>query len=206
MKPTQLFTIFSVVLFALPVVVFAVEPQDYRTIIWNPTAVAKTLGVPTEWLVVPDILYKIFIPYIVATTVIYGFLIELGLFRHTSDRVNIILALSMAFLLLPSGLLTYIVSVFYAGGAFIALMGFGILFIFGVFLWSKGTRWRLESEYSIGGQIDKIEERIEKYKIERSALNNKGAINLSSKEKKRLDWLNRAIAEEEKLLARMAHK
>ncbi len=205
MKANQLFTIFSAVLLALPAVVFA---QDFRTELWNPEALAQFIfpNMKAEWLVFPNIIYYVFVPFLLAFMIIYGFLKELRLFRHVSRNIEIGIALAMAFLLLPSGLLTYIVNVFYAAGTFIALIGFGAVFIVGVLLWSKGTARRLESEYSIGGQIDKIEERIEKYKVERKGLIDKGATNLSSKEKRRLEWLNHAIDEEEKLVARMTHK
>lgn len=115
---------------------------------FSPEALAKFLGVPAEWLVIPRVIYYVLVPFIVAVTVTYGILTELKIFRgYNKGKINIILAVAMAFLLLPSGILTTIVTYFYAANTFIGLIGFGILFLFGVIMWVYGTGHRIWGEY-----------------------------------------------------------
>jgi cbb3-type cytochrome oxidase subunit 3 len=126
---------------------FAQYPQG---VVWDPQALAQFLfpGMSSEWLRLPDVLYYVILPFIAAFTVIYGFLKELRLFRFVANKVNIVLAFCMAFLLLPSGILTWIVTILYAGSAFIGMMAFGIVFLIGIILWAYGTTSRLWNEYS----------------------------------------------------------
>jgi len=114
---------------------------------YSPEALAAFLGVKAEWLVVPQVIYYVIVPFLVAVTVTYGILTELKIFRkYNAWKINTIISIAMAFLLLPSGILTTIVSYFYAAGTFIGLMGFGVLFIFGTILWVYGTGHRIWGE------------------------------------------------------------
>jgi len=94
--------------------------------------------------------YYVFLPFVCAYAVIYGILTELRIFRRTSRLVNVIIAGCMCFSLLPSGILTYIVTLFYAAGAFFGLIAFGVLFFIGTFLWARhrGYEWYYE-EFSV---------------------------------------------------------
>lgn len=115
---------------------------------YSPEALATFLGLPQEWLHIPQVIYYVIIPFVVAVTVTYGILTELRIFRSVrGNKINIILSIAMAFLLLPSGILTTIVTYFYAANTFIGLIGFGILFLFGVILWVYGTSHRMWGEY-----------------------------------------------------------
>ena len=76
------------------------------------------------------------------------------IFRKQSNKLNGVIAFCFAFLLLPSGILTYIVNIFYAFGAFVGLIGFGILFIIGVILWIYGTSFRLYGDF--GGMAKEV--------------------------------------------------
>ena len=107
---------------------------------------------PDEWLRVPQVIWYVIVPFITAFTVLYGLLIELRIFRN-APKVNTMLAFAMAFLLLPSGMLTWIVTIFYAGGAFIGVMGFIVVFIIGVFIWGYGTSWRFWREYGTSAEL-----------------------------------------------------
>jgi len=103
-------------------------------------------GYPDEWLRIPEIIFYVIIPFITAFTVLYGLLIELKIFRN-QPKVNTVLAFAMAFLLMPSGILTQVVTIFYAGGAFIGVMAFIVVFIIGVLIWGYGTSWRFWGTY-----------------------------------------------------------
>jgi len=114
---------------------------------YSPEALAQFLGIKQEWLVVPQVIYYVIIPFIVAVTVTYGILTELKIFRgYNKGKINIILAVAMSFLLLPSGILTTIVNYFYAFNTFFGLIGFGLLFLFGVIVWMYGTGHRIWGE------------------------------------------------------------
>jgi hypothetical protein len=119
-------------------------------VLWDPQALAQFLfpGMDPQWLRIPDVLYYVILPFIAAFTVIYGLLRELRIFRHAPNKVNVILAFCMAFLLLPSGIITLLVTILYAGGAALGMIAFGILFIIGIVLWFYGTTARLWDEYS----------------------------------------------------------
>lgn len=128
--------------------VFAQYPWG---VVWDPQALAQFLfpGMSSEWLRIPDVLYYVILPFIAAFTVIYGILRELRIFRtNVPNKVNIILAFCMTFMLLPSGVLTWVITILYAGSAFIGIMAFGVVFLIGIILWAYGTTARLWNEYS----------------------------------------------------------
>jgi len=119
-------------------------------VVWDPDALAQFLfpGMNREWLRLPDVLYYVILPFIAAFTVVYGLLRELRIFRHAPNKINIVLAFCMAFLLLPSGILTLLVTFLYAGSALVGIVAFGIVFLIGILLWAYGTTTRLWSEYT----------------------------------------------------------
>lgn len=127
-------------------------PQFPFSTFWNPDALATFLGVPAEWLGVPKVIYYVIVPFIVAFTVTYGILTELRIFRTATNKVNIVLAFAMSFLLLPSGVLTIIVTYFYAANTFIGLIGFGLLFLFGTLMWVYGRARGIRHEVAYHGE------------------------------------------------------
>lgn len=143
-------TMFLALLVASCVLAQSALAQYPLGVVWDPDALAQFLfpGMSREWLRIPDVLYYVILPFIAAFTVIYGLLRELRIFRHAPNKVNIILAFCMAFLLLPSGIITLLVTILYAGGAAIGMIAFGVLFIIGIVLWFYGTTARLWDEYS----------------------------------------------------------
>ncbi len=141
------------ILLTLPTVGLA---QNYLESLWDPEALATWVfpGMSEDWLRIPNVLYYVIFPFFTAFVVIYGILKELRIFRRGSNKLHGTIAFCFAFLLLPSGILTYIVNIFYAFGAFIGLIGFGILFIIGVILWVYGTSFRLYGNF--GGMAKEV--------------------------------------------------
>lgn len=146
-------------------------PQFPFGTFYSPEALATFLGVPAAWLAIPQVIYYVIVPFIVAFTVTYGILTELRIFRGlSSNKVNIVLAFAMSFLLLPSGILTLIVTYFYAASVFFGLIGFGLLFFFGTLMWvyGRGRGIRHEMAYAgermgqLRGRQNHIEEEIKK--------------------------------------------
>jgi hypothetical protein len=127
-------------------------PQFPFGTFYNVDALATFLGVPAAWLGIPQVIYYVIIPFIVAFTVTYGILTELRIFRTTTNKVNIILAFAMSFSLLPSGVLTLIVTYFYAANVFIGLIGFGVLFLFGTLMWVYGRARGIRHEVAYHGE------------------------------------------------------
>jgi hypothetical protein len=133
---------------------------------WDPQALAQFLfpGMNSEWLRIPDVLYYVILPFIASFAVVYGLLRELRIFRmNVPNKVNIILAFCMTFMLLPSGILTWVITILYAGSAFIGIVAFGILFIAGVILWFYGTTIRLWNEYNPKEDVDIIRDYNRRY-------------------------------------------
>ena len=133
---------------------------------WDPQALAQFLfpGMSSEWLRIPDVLYYVILPFIASFAVVYGLLRELRIFRmNVPNKVNIILAFCMTFMLLPSGILTWAITILYAGSAFIGIVAFGVLFIVGIILWFYGTTIRLWNEYNPKEDVDIIRDYNRRY-------------------------------------------
>jgi len=141
------------ILLTLPTV--GIAQLTYPESLWDPEALATWVfpGMSEDWLRIPNVLYYVIFPFFTAFVVIYGILKELRIFRR-AGKLNGVIAFCFAFLLLPSGILTYIVNIFYAFGAFVGLIGFGILFIIGVILWVYGTSFRLYGNF--GGMAKEV--------------------------------------------------
>ncbi len=183
-------------------------PQFPYQTLWNPDALATFLGIPSQWLGIPQVIYYVIVPFIVAFTVTYGILTELKIFRGlSSNKVNIVLAFAMSFSLLPSGVLTLIVTYFYAANTFIGLIGFGVLFLFGTLMWVYGRARGIRHEVAYQGErvaqlrgklrdVDKEIEQLQKKIIDRRA---NGADEAAlTNEVKRLDALRTHEAEYER--------
>jgi hypothetical protein len=118
----------------------ALAQLSYPSQWWSPEALAQWVfpGMSPDWLRVPNVIWYVLVPFFTAVVIIYAILEELRIFRHQPKKLTGVIALCFAFLLLPSGILTYIVNVFYAAGAFIGMIAFGALFMVGVILWAWG--------------------------------------------------------------------
>jgi len=140
--------------FAQPAINFPKYPFET---LYSVDALATFLGIPSEWLAIPKVIYFVIVPFIVAVSVTYGILTELNIFRMSLARrkIYIVLSISLSFLLLPSGALAYIVNYFYAFGTALGLVVFGALFILGTLMWGAGTFWRIRGEYMTPTHIAK---------------------------------------------------
>lgn len=125
--------------------------QRYLGSNFNVDALAQFLfpGLPAEWLRVPQVIWYVILPFIAVFTVIYGLLRELRIFRYAPNKVNIVLAFAMAMLLLPSGVLTFVVVNLYAFGAAFGAIAFFVVFMIGIVFWGLATSWRMWGEVDI---------------------------------------------------------
>lgn len=99
--------------------------------------------VDPNWLQFPNFIYFIVFPFVAIVTVIYGILTDIRIFR--SQNVRTILSIVIAAMALPSGALLYTVYALYTAGAWVAVVAFGLVFIFGTILWGVGRGTALVS-------------------------------------------------------------
>jgi len=97
---------------------------------------------PDTWLIFPNIIYYLILPFISIVAVVYGILSDLRIFRYTR-WVRGVLAVAMAGMTLPSGWLITAVLELYSFNAAFAALAFGLVFFLGVILWASGTFLRL---------------------------------------------------------------
>ncbi len=89
------------------------------------------LGIPSNWLYVPAVIYLFFVPFIGIFAIIYGFLSEMDIFR-AKPQINIVLALVFAFATIPIGAFVKLISLMFAVLGLYSVGAFGLLFFFGV--------------------------------------------------------------------------
>jgi hypothetical protein len=144
--------IFSILL-ALPTIALA---QYYPSEWWSPEALAEWVfpGMSPDWLRLPNVIWYVIVPFFTAFVIVFGILKELRIFRHGGNKLHGVIAFCLAVLLLPSGILTYIVNIFYAFGTFFGLIAFGVLFILGTLFWVWGRGRGLYYEFDI--QAEKV--------------------------------------------------
>ncbi|MEM5790432.1 MAG: hypothetical protein QXP77_00010 [Candidatus Aenigmatarchaeota archaeon] len=87
------------------------------------------IGIPSDWLFFPAMIYLFFIPLFGICAILIGFLSAIGIF---SDRVNFVIALVIAFSLIPLGYFTRIASAMFATLGLYSVLAFGFLLFFGI--------------------------------------------------------------------------
>jgi hypothetical protein len=124
--------------------------QNYLGSWFSPENLAQFLfpNLPPEYLRIPQVIWYVIVPFIAVFTVLYGLLRELRIFRFAPNKVNVVLAFAMSMLLLPSGVLTFIVVNIYSFGAAFGAIAFIVVFMIGILLWGLATSWRLWGDVS----------------------------------------------------------
>jgi len=93
---------------------------------------------PDSWLIFPNVIYYLMLPFIAIVAVVYGIISDLRIFKY-SRWVRGVLAVAMAGMTLPSGVLIQAVYSLYSIDAALAALAFGVVFFLGVILWAVGT-------------------------------------------------------------------
>jgi len=125
-------------------------------------------GFPEEWFNVKDLIFYGLIPFLGIFTIIYGLLDRIRIFRR--KKINGLLSFLIAFSTLPMRLFILIVVTLFAIMGVYSVAIFAVIFIIGVFLFSRGMIWTWKREYGhydmavTGGdkQIDLLNDRIRK--------------------------------------------
>lgn len=135
---------------------------------WNVDVsyIASILGISdSTWLTLPKFIYNLLIPFIAIWAIVLGMMRAIGIFRNQSGLETII-AFTISFATLPSGVFVSIVSVMLGLLGIYAVGAFFVLFIVGVWLFSGVMigGWRSAS------QVDKYSKELDKLFKEREKL------------------------------------
>lgn len=110
-------------------------------------------GYSRDMLRSPKGIYFLFFPYLATVAIIYGLLMEIGLFRHISGNekeiIYFLIAGSWALFLIPTGILGAVVVFFYAWNAALAVIIFVLVFIIGAIFWGRKTITTSTTGYKI---------------------------------------------------------
>jgi hypothetical protein len=105
---------------------------------------------PDEFMLWPNIVYYLILPFMAIVAVVYGIMTDLRIF--TNQYVKIVLSVAMTGMTLPSGILITAVMTLYSIGASFAAIAFGVVFIVGVIFWAAGRF--MFFGYGIKGQAE----------------------------------------------------
>jgi hypothetical protein len=161
----------SLIVFTLLIIAFFIIPQfvPYPAYLEVPqnfkisplpsyaASVFMMLGLPSEWMYVPAIIYLFILPFAAIYTLAWAFLQSLEIFTNVPSSINRVLAFIIAFLTIPIGWFVKIVWVLFSFMGAWSVVIFAITFIAGVFFRGYGTvveaqtkamarRWRIEAE------------------------------------------------------------
>jgi len=121
---------------------------------------------PEEWFNSKDIIFYGFIPFTAIWIIIYGFLDRIRIFRR--KKLNGLLSFLIAFSTLPMRLFILIVVTLFAIMGVYSVAMFAIIFVIGVFLFSRGIVWTWKKEFGhydmavagVDDQINFLRERV----------------------------------------------
>jgi hypothetical protein len=131
------FVIFSPIVFA--------QNFQFNPLNWNIQSIADLLQIPQDAFKSPgNFIFLLLVPFIAVWAITLGFLKQLRIFPR-SPSIETIIAFTMAFATLPSGILTYFVSYALAAAGGYATIMFFVMFFVGVTLYTinwPGMTWR----------------------------------------------------------------
>ena len=111
---------------------FNIPPQsDIQALVSN------LLKLPQEYLQGANFIWYLLVPFIAIWTITLGFLRTLRIFPNQRN-LELIISFTMAFATLPTGAFTSIVNLLLGISGTVATLAFFIMFIVGVFLYSRG--------------------------------------------------------------------
>jgi len=128
------------------------------------SAVFEMLGLPSDWMYVPAIIYLFILPFAAIYTLAWAFLQSLEIFTNVSSSVNRVLAFIIAFLTIPIGWFTKIVLVLFSFMGVWSVVIFTATFIVGLFFRGYGIARKeyaltLKTYESVGKELsDRLSE------------------------------------------------
>jgi len=134
-----LFIILVIALFIVPMFVpypqYLEIPENFK-IAPLPSYAAQAfqmLGLPSEWMYVPAIIYLFILPFAAIYTLVWAFLQSLGIFTNVPSSVNRVLAFIITFLTIPMGWFVKLVWVLFSFMGAWSVVIFVATFLLGVF-------------------------------------------------------------------------
>jgi len=123
------------------------------------TVFVDYFGFPEEWFNPKSIIFYGFIPFLAIWVIIYGFLDRIRIFRR--KKLNGFLSFLIAFSTLPMRLFILIVVTLFAIMGVYSVAIFAVIFMIGVFLFSRGMIWTWKKEFghydmAVAGVDDQI--------------------------------------------------
>ncbi|MEM5815061.1 MAG: hypothetical protein QXD89_01055 [Candidatus Aenigmatarchaeota archaeon] len=116
----------------------------------------EMLGLPSEWMYVPAVIYLFILPFAGIYTLVWAFLQTIKIFEGVSPNVNRVLAFVITFLTIPIGWFVKIVWIVFSFLGIWSVVIFGITFVLSLFFRgysivekeryeAMGRRWRAEA-------------------------------------------------------------
>jgi hypothetical protein len=105
----------------------------------------QLIGLPREWGYVPAIIYLFILPFAAIYTLVWAFLVALGIFPQAN--VNRILALIIAFMTIPMGWFVKIVWILFSFMGAWSVAVFAATFVLGIFFRGAGAVAKQHQEY-----------------------------------------------------------
>jgi len=145
------FLILIVLLFVIPQFVpfpqYLEVPESfkYQSLPESAKDALQLIGLPREWGYVPAIIYLFILPFAAIYTLVWAFLVTLGIFPQAN--VNRILALIIAFMTIPIGWFVKIVWVLFSFMGAWSVAIFAATFIIGIFYRGAGIAAKQQQEF-----------------------------------------------------------
>ncbi|MCD6226352.1 MAG: hypothetical protein J7J93_00965 [Candidatus Aenigmarchaeota archaeon] len=167
---------------------------------WSTKYLANLFGLESSWLVMPDFLWKLLMPFIAIWAIVLGFLKQIKILPE-SEKLEIIISFTMAFLTLPSRIFVVFVGFFAGLSAALAVTVYFCMFIVGVVFY--GFRfWRRENlsneilkayykrKNNLEKELDDVRKDIKK-EYEKDKIDEHKIENLTKKEKELVNELKK---------------
>jgi hypothetical protein len=146
-----LFLVLIALLFVIPQFVqfpqYLEVPESFKAWDLGPGGrqALKLIGLPEDWAHVPAIIYLFILPFAAIYTIVWAFLVMLGIFPQAN--INRILALVITFMTIPMGWFTKMVWVLFSFMGAWSIAVFAGIFIVGVFYRGAGIVTKEHIEY-----------------------------------------------------------
>lgn len=127
----------------------------------------EMLGLPSEWMYLPAIIYFFILPFTGIYTLVWAFLTSIKIFEGVPSNVNRILALVITFLTIPVGWFAKIVWVTFSFMGIWSVIIFAAIFILSTFFRgygfvekeryeAMGKKWRAEARKHLENALEDI--------------------------------------------------
>lgn len=147
------FLILIVLLFVLPQIApfptYLAVPESFKVYALpsgSDTAL-QLIGLPADWAFIPAILYLFILPFAGIYTLVWAFLVTLGIFSQLQSSINRILSLVITFMTIPTGIFVKMVWILFSFMGAWSVAIFAATFIAGLFFRGAGIVAKEQSAY-----------------------------------------------------------